>query len=63
MSPSMGLCWESQAVSWSACGWSVVHLEPDEEMGPAHGMYGALDAELEVQRAIRGAELKALVSL
>ena len=40
-----------------------MHLEPDEEMGPARGMYGALDAELEVQRAIRGAELKALVSL
>ena len=37
--------------------WSVVHLDHDEEMGPMHGMYGTLDAELEVQRTIKRAEL------
>ena len=37
---------------WSACGWSVVQLDHDEEKGPMHGMYGTLDAELEVQRRI-----------
>ena len=35
---------------WRACDWSVVQLDHDEEMGPVHGMYGTLDAELEVQR-------------
>ena len=38
--------------SWGACGWSVVLLDHDEEMGPMHGIYGTLDAELEVQRSI-----------
>ena len=48
----------------SACGWSVVQLGHDEEMGPRHGMYGTLDAELGVQRTIKRAELTAfLVSL
>ena len=26
----------------------MVQLDQDEEMGPLHGMYGTLDAELEV---------------
>ena len=48
----------------SACGWSVVQFGHDEEMGPMHGMYGTLDAELGVQRTIKRAELTAfLVSL
>ena len=40
-----------------ACGWSVVQLDHDKEIEPMHGMYGTMDAELEVQRAIRRAEL------
>ena len=36
------------SVKWSACGWSVVQLDRDEEMGPMHGMYGTLNAELEM---------------
>ena len=40
----------------SACGWSVVQLDHDEEMGPMHEMYRTLDAELEVQRTIKRAE-------
>ena len=35
----------------------MVQSDHDEEMGPMHGMYGTLDAELEVQRAIKGVEL------
>ena len=46
---------------WSACGWSVVQLDHDEEMGPMHGMYGTLDAELGVQRTIKRAELPAFL--
>ena len=42
-------------------GWSVVQLDHDEEMGPLHGMYGTLDAELEVQRTIKRAELTAFL--
>ena len=42
---------------WGACGWSVVRLDHDEEMGPMRGMYGTLDAELEVQRTIKRSEL------
>ena len=37
------------------CVW--LQLDHDEEMGPMHGMYGTLDAELEEQRTINGAEL------
>ena len=40
----------------SVSGWSVVQLDHDEEMGPMHGVYGTLDAELEVQRTIKRAE-------
>ena len=43
-----------------ACGWSVVQLDFDEELGPLHGMYGSMDAELEIQRTIKRAELTAL---
>ena len=48
------------AGKWGACGWSVVQLDHDEEMGPTHGMYGALDAELDLQRTIKRAELSVL---
>ena len=41
----------------------MVQLERDEEMGPLHGMYGTLDAELEVQCTIRRAELTAFLCL
>ena len=48
---------------WSACGWSVVQLDHDEEMAPMRGMYGTLEAELEVQRTIKRAELTAFLCL
>ena len=44
-----------------ACGWSVVQLNQDEEMGPMHGMSGTPDAELEVQRTIKRAEFTAFL--
>ena len=46
---------------WGALGWSVVQLDQDEELGPVHGMYGTLDAELEVQRTIKRAALTAFL--
>ena len=48
---------------WEARGWSVVQLDCDEEMVPMHGMYGALDAALEVQRTIKSVELAAFFCL
>ena len=48
---------------WGACGWSVVRLDHDEEMGPMRGKYGALDGELEVQRTIERAGLTAFLCL
>ena len=44
---------------WGACGWAVVQLDYDEEMGPLHGMHGSVEAGLEVQRTIKRAELEA----
>ena len=46
---------------WSACGWSVVQLDHDQEVGPMHGMCGTLDAELDVERTINRAELTAFL--
>ena len=40
-----------------ACGWSVVQMDHDAEMGPMRGVCGTFDAELEVQRTIQRAEL------
>ena len=40
-----------------------MQLDHDEERGPMHGMYGTLDAELEVQRTIKRAELTAFLCL
>ena len=41
----------------------MVQLDYDEEMGPLHGMYDSMEAELEVQRTIKRAELAALLCL
>ena len=46
---------------WNACGRSVEQLHHDEDMEPIHGMYDKQDAELEVQRTIKRAELTAFV--
>ena len=42
---------------------SVVRRDHGEELGPMHGMYGTLDAELEVQRTTKRAELTAFLCL
>ena len=41
----------------------MVQLDYDEELGPFHGMYGSMEAELEVQRTIKRAELTAFLCL
>ena len=41
----------------------MVQLTHDDELGPMRGMYGAVDADLEVQRTIKRAELTAFLSL
>ena len=41
----------------------MVQLDHDEKMGPLHGMYGSVEAELEVQRTIKRAELTAFLCL
>ena len=46
---------------WGA--WAVVQLDYDEEMWPLHGMYGSVEAEFEVQRTIKRAELTAFLCL
>ena len=52
-----------KAGQWRACGWAVVQLDYDEDMGPLHEMYGSVEAEFEVQRTIKRAELTALCLL
>ena len=49
------------AGKWRACGWTVVQLDYDEEMGPLHGMYCLMEGEYEVQRTIKRAELTAFL--
>ena len=45
-----------------ACGWSVVPLDHDEERWDrCTGVFGTLDAELEVQRTIQRAEFTAFL--
>ena len=39
----------------------MVQLDYDEEMGPLHGMYGSMEAEYEVQRTIKMADLTAFM--
>ena len=51
------------AGKWGACGWAVVQLDHDEEMGPLHGMYASMEAEFEVQCTIKRAELTAFTCL
>ena len=41
--------------------WGVVQLDYDEEVGPLYGMYGSMEAEIEVQRTIKMAELTAFL--
>ena len=40
-----------------ACGWSVVQLDSDGELGRIHGMYGSMEAEFEVPRTVKRAQL------
>ena len=49
------------AGKWGACGWAVVQLDYDEETEPLHGMYGSMEADFEVQRTIKRAELTAFL--
>ena len=37
----------------------MVQFDYDEDMVPLHGMYGSMDADVEVQRLIKRAELTA----
>ena len=41
----------------------MVQLDSDEEMGLLRGMHGSMEAELEVQRTIKRAELTAFLCL
>ena len=41
----------------------MVQLDYDEEMGPLHGMCGSMEAELEVRRTVKRAELTAFLCL
>ena len=47
-----------KAGKWRACGWAVVQLDYGEEMGPLH-----VEAELEVQRTTKRAELTVFLCL
>ena len=48
---------------WGAWGWTVVQLDYDEEMEPLYGMCGSMEAECELQRTIKRAELTAFLQL
>ena len=41
----------------------MVQLDYDEELGLLHGMYGSMEAEFEVQRTTKRAELTAFLGL
>ena len=41
------------AGKWGACGWAVVQLDYDEELGLLLRMYGSMEGELEVQRTFK----------
>ena len=47
----------------SVCVWAAAQLDYDEEMDPLHGMYGSVEAEIEVQSTIKRAELAAFLCL
>ena len=38
-----------------------MQLDYDEDLRPLHGMYGSMEAEFEVQRTIKRAELTAFL--
>ena len=61
MLPRMAPCREALASGEHVVG--LVRLDHDEEMGPLRGMYGSMEAELEVQRTIKRAELTAFFCL
>ena len=46
---------------WGPCGWAVVQMDFDGELGPLHGMYGSMEAGSEVQRTIKSIELTAFL--
>ena len=46
-----------RAGKWEHVVGAVVHLDYGEEMGPLHGMCGSMEAQLEVQRTSKRAEL------
>ena len=50
---------QGTAGKWRACGWTVVQLDSDEELGPLHGMYGSTEAEYDVQHTVKRAKLTA----
>ena len=51
------------AGKWRACGWSVVQLDYDEDLGAVALVYGSMQAELEVQRTVKRAELTGFLCL
>ena len=59
--PATAPCWA--ALESVACGWAVVQLDYDEDLGPLHGMCGSMEAELQVQRTIKRAELAAFLCI
>ena len=60
--PPMAPCWEFEAGAAHA-GGQLYNWVMLRRWGPVHGMYGTLDAELEVQRTIKRAEVTALLCL
>ena len=50
------------AGKWRACGWSVVQLDSDKELGPLYDMQSK-ETNLRVQRTIKRAELTAFLCL
>ena len=61
--PAEGFKGHFAAGKWGTCGWAVVQLDHDEEMGPLHGMHDSMEAESEVQRTIKRAKLTAFLCL
>ena len=58
LEPALALFCERKSGKWRTCGLSVVQLDYDDgELEPLHGMYGSMEAQLEVQRTIKRAEL------
>ena len=60
MLPLKAPCWVPLGSGENVVGqWCS--LDYDEEMGPLHGMCGSVEAEVEVQRTIKRAELTAFL--